>query len=110
MTAKEVAAVTALQLAQQLRTPEPPQLLDCRESHEWEYCRIDGARHIPMQQVPARIGEIDASRPLVVYCHHGLRSQVIAEFLARKGLPKVANLAGGIDAWSCQVDHRVPRY
>ncbi len=102
--------ITPQQLAQQLQAEEPPLLLDCRESNEWEYCRIAGALHIPMHAMPWRYRELDASRPVVVYCHHGIRSQAVVEFLAQRGFTQVANLTGGIHAWSCNVDTNVPRY
>jgi rhodanese-related sulfurtransferase len=105
-----IPAISAQQLSDQLQTEPPPQLLDCRELSEWNYCRIPSAQHIPMGQVPARVKELDAKRPVVVYCHHGMRSYSVCEFLVRHGFAQVANLSGGIDAWSCQVDSNVPRY
>jgi rhodanese-related sulfurtransferase len=106
----QIASVTAAQLAEQLRSDNAPQLVDCREQQEWNHCRIAGAQHIPMEQIPARYNELDATRPLVVYCHHGMRSLAVCEFLFRRGFSQLANLAGGIDAWSCSVDPQVPRY
>lgn len=91
-----------------------PLLLDVREG--WEVARaqirVDGtpALHIPMNEIPARLGEIDAARPVVCICHHGVRSAQVGAFLERQGYPDVHNLAGGIDAWSLQVDPDVPRY
>ncbi|MHB8862596.1 MAG: rhodanese-like domain-containing protein [Pirellulaceae bacterium] len=103
-------SISATQLAEQLRGEKAPQLLDCREPQEWEYCHLAGARHIPIGQIPWRCSELDATRPIVVYCHHGMRSQAVCEFLIQRGFSDVANLTGGIDAWSCSVDPRVPRY
>jgi rhodanese-related sulfurtransferase len=65
---------------------------------------------MPMSEIPSRIHELDRGREIVVYCHHGVRSRKVAEFLVRQGFSRVANLAGGIDAWSLHVDSRVPRY
>ncbi len=110
MSNRPVTAISAEQLARQLSAEQPPQLLDCRELDEWTGCRIEGAVHIPMHEVFLRVSELDADRPVVVYCHHGMRSQMVAEFLARRGFAQVANLTGGIDAWSCHVDPSVPRY
>ncbi len=87
----------------------PPVLLDCREPGEWQHCRIDGAMHIPMTQTPGRLGELSADRPIVVYCHHGVRSLRVAQFLRERGYD-AASMAGGIEAWSLQVDPTVPRY
>ena len=85
-------------------------LLDVREHDELAIAAVDGAMHIPMREIPARIGELDASKPLVVMCHAGGRSRRVAEFLQGNGFPNVFNLQGGIDAWSTQLDPRVPRY
>jgi rhodanese-related sulfurtransferase len=85
-------------------------LLDVREPDELAIASVDGALHIPMREIPARLGELDASKPLVVMCHAGGRSRRVAEFLQGNGFPNVFNLQGGIDAWSTQLDSRVPRY
>jgi rhodanese-related sulfurtransferase len=85
-------------------------LLDVREPDELALASVVGALHIPMREIPARLGELDASKPLVVMCHAGGRSRRVAEFLQGNGFPNVFNLQGGIDAWSTQLDSRVPRY
>jgi rhodanese-related sulfurtransferase len=92
----------------------PPLLLDVREG--WEFAlaaiRIDGWQtlHIPMNAIPGRLGELDAQQPVVCICHHGARSAQVVAFLERNGFDAAYNLAGGIDAWSEQVDDSVPRY
>jgi rhodanese-related sulfurtransferase len=63
-----------------------------------------------MREIPARLSELDASAPIVVMCHAGGRSRRVAEFLQQNGFSNVFNLKGGIDAWSTEVDSRVPRY
>ena len=63
-----------------------------------------------MREIPARLAELDADKPLVVMCHSGGRSRRVAEFLLGNGFTNVFNLKGGIDAWSTQLDSRVPRY
>ena len=85
-------------------------LLDVREHDELAIAAVAGARHIPMRDVPARLAELDADKPLVVMCHSGGRSRRVAEYLAANGFTAVFNLKGGIDAWSTQIDSRVPRY
>ena len=91
-----------------------PVLLDVREA--WEVAlasiRIEGAStlHIPMGEIPARLREIDTTRPVVCICHHGMRSAQVVAFLGREGLSPVYNLSGGIEAWSTEVDASVPRY
>jgi rhodanese-related sulfurtransferase len=96
------------------RWPEAPNsdvtLLDVREPAELALAAVDGALHIPMRDVPARLTELDPDHPLVVMCHSGGRSRRVAEFLAANGFEQVFNLNGGIDAWSLQIDPRVPRY
>ncbi|ALT76898.1 rhodanese-like domain-containing protein [Paucibacter sp. KCTC 42545] len=91
-----------------------PLLLDVREP--WEAAlasiRLDGisANLMPMGQVTTRFGELDPAQPIVCYCHHGMRSLQVVAFLQRQGFDSVYNLAGGIDAWSQDVDPAVPRY
>ncbi len=85
-------------------------LLDVREPGEIAAAALHGALRIPMNQVPQRLHELDRALPTVVMCHVGGRSRRVAEFLAAQGFPEVFNLAGGIDAWSQEVDAAVPRY
>lgn len=93
---------------------DAPVLLDVREPWEFELAaiRIEGAAtvHIPMNEIPARLNELDSARPIVCICHHGMRSAQVVAFLERQGLDPVYNLAGGIEAWSTEVDASVPRY
>ncbi|HET7298265.1 MAG TPA: rhodanese-like domain-containing protein [Burkholderiales bacterium] len=104
--------ITAGQLAAWLADAgrDKPLLLDVREPWEWETARIEGSQHIPMREVPARLGEIDSDREVVAVCHHGGRSQQVAMFLEKNGFSKVHNLQGGVDAWSRTVDPAVPLY
>jgi rhodanese-related sulfurtransferase len=93
-------------------------MLDVREPFERAYCAIEGPASVrdlfvPMGQVQARLEEIRTALgggPLVVYCHHGVRSLAVADWLAAQGCAEVFNLDGGIDAWSLQVDPEIPRY
>jgi rhodanese-related sulfurtransferase len=89
---------------------EKPVLLDVREPWEFERARIEGAQLVPMREVPARLEEIDQSKPVVAICHHGGRSMQIALYLEKAGYNNVHNLAGGVDAWSRTVDPAVPLY
>lgn len=84
--------------------------LDCRQPEELAIASIAGALHIPMGEIPERLGEIDRKKQIVVFCHHGMRSMRVAAFLEQQGFPNVANLIGGIDAWSDRVDAKVPKY
>jgi rhodanese-related sulfurtransferase len=85
-------------------------LLDVREHDEVATAAVAGALHIPMREVPARLAELDAEKPLVVMCHSGGRSRRVAEYLLGQGFLTVFNLKGGIDAWSTQLDSEIPRY
>src|SRR5215470_3191452 len=84
-------------------------LLDCRESWEHETARIEGAMLMPMNEVPARANqELDPDAHIVVYCHHGVRSMNVTNWLRQQGFEKAQSMAGGIDAWSRSVDAKVP--
>ncbi len=91
-----------------------PVVLDVREPMELALARLPAEGfeliHIPMHQVPQRLAEMDPDRPVACLCHHGVRSQQVAYFLADRGFEQVANVAGGIDAWSVQADPAIPRY
>jgi len=102
--------ISPRELARWLTDPQPPVVLDVREPWELATASLNGALHIPMHEIPARYGELPADRPIVCLCHHGMRSLQVAMFLERQGLAAVHNLAGGIDAWSRDVDPTVPTY
>lgn len=85
-------------------------LLDVREPWEIELASIQDTLKIPMSAVASRIGELDREQPLAVVCHSGVRSLRVAEFLDQQGFAEVANIEGGIDAWSREIDDTVPRY
>jgi len=110
--------IAARGLADRLARGDPLAVLDVREPHERACCAIRLTPetidlHVPMNGVPARLDEVrtaSAARTLVVYCHHGVRSRMVAEWLAAQGVPDVVNLEGGIDEWSLAVAADVPRY
>lgn len=85
-------------------------LLDVREPVELTLAAVEGVLHIPMGEISSRVAELDRNIPLVVMCHGGTRSRRVAEFLAVNGFDRVFNLKGGIDAWSQEIDPRIPRY
>ena len=85
-------------------------LLDVREDGEVAYANIDGHTHIAMNLIPLRHNELPDDKPIVVYCHHGMRSMQVALFLEHAGFSDVYNLSGGIEAWSVQIDPNVARY
>ena len=87
-------------------------LIDCRQPEEYGHCRIEGSTLIPLGEVQRRAGEVEVpdGALVVVYCHHGVRSLTGAMMLKMAGVENVASMAGGIEAWSVQVDPTVPRY
>jgi rhodanese-related sulfurtransferase len=93
-----------------LRNNSEVQFLDVREDWEHALCHIAGDLHIPMGQIPARLSEIPLDRPLIVVCHHGMRSRQVGEFLLSQGYADVTNLQGGIDAWARSVDTALELY
>ena len=108
-----VREVSAHELARALEGPEPerPLLLDVRNPDEVRVASIPGALHVPMHELPARLEEVRdaADRPVVVLCHHGVRSYQAAAFLDSVGIP-ASSLRGGIEGWAVEVDPRMPRY
>lgn len=85
-------------------------LLDVRQPEEIALAALAGAVNIPTSEIPARLTELNPASPIVVLCHHGVRSEMAGRFLERNGFTAVSHLAGGIDAWSQQVDAAIPRY
>jgi sulfur-carrier protein adenylyltransferase/sulfurtransferase len=98
------------ELKRRLDAHEPVVVLDVRDTWETALARIDNAVHIPMEEIELRTEELDPKAETIVYCHHGVRSAAVAEFLARRGFGKVWNLEGGIDQWARKVDARMKRY
>ena len=94
-----------------LKRGESFTLLDVREPWEFETARIEGAKLMPMGDIPSRANqELDPESHIVVYCHHGVRSMNVTAWLRQQGFEKAQSMAGGIDAWSRRVDPRVPVY
>jgi len=115
---KPITEISPRDLADRLSRGEPVGLLDVREPFERELCAIVAGPgvhdlHVPMGLVSQAIDSIKAlarSVPVVVYCHHGVRSRRVAQWLTERGVPGLSNLDGGIDAWSADVDPAVRRY
>lgn len=84
--------------------------LDVREDTELAICKIEGALHIPLGEIPDRCHTLPRDGTIVAYCHHGMRSANAQSFLQSKGFDNIVNMQGGIDAWSTDVDPEVPRY
>ena len=103
--------ITVEQLRQRLAEADRPLLLDVREPWEFETAHIEGAKLMPMNEVPGRaFAELDEDQPIAVLCHHGARSLSVANWLRGQGFAQAQSVAGGIDQWSRAVDPSVPRY
>jgi adenylyltransferase/sulfurtransferase len=102
--------LTPLELKQRLSEGEAIELIDVRDPHEWQICRIDGARLVPLGTLPERLHEFDSSRTYVLHCKSGARSAKAVEVLHKAGFRRLHNLKGGILAWSRDVDPSVPTY
>jgi rhodanese-related sulfurtransferase len=104
--------ITPRELALQLENGQPIRLIDVRQGWENQLARLADSLLIPLNELPTRAAEVpsEPATLIVVYCHHGVRSMSAAEYLQRLGHFNIRSLAGGIDAWSCEVDPAVPRY
>ncbi len=107
---KAVSQIQVRELEKRMRSGLPFVLLDVREPFEFEMAQIAGANLIPLGELPVRWRELEQDKEIFVLCHSGVRSERAAEFLRTNGFARVANVAGGIDAWSEEVDPDVPRY
>ncbi len=101
--------MTPAEYAEWRRLKTPHFLLDVREPEEYETARIEGAVLIPLGELPGRLADLPKDRPLVVMCHHGVRSAHAVHHLRAAGYD-ARNLSGGIAAWSRDIDHAVPNY
>jgi len=102
--------ISVAELKRKLDSGDSFQLIDVRESHEFEIARIDGAKLIPLGELPSRMAELARTDEVVVHCHSGVRSAHAVQLLSQAGFERAFNLAGGIDAWSVEIDPSVPRY
>ncbi len=103
--------LTSLELRKRLTTEKDFRLIDVREPDEWAVARLPEAELLPLSQFQERaLQELSPDEKIVLYCHHGVRSGRALDFLKANGYKDVLHLAGGIDAWSTEVDPTVPRY
>ncbi len=105
-----IREITASELAARRQGGEQPLVVDVREGWERDIATMPDTLHIPMNEIPSRLAELDRDREIIVMCRSGGRSMQVAQFLARNGYTSVANLAGGILAWSRDVDPATPMY
>ena len=105
--------ITPQQFLQRGAAGEKLALIDVREPGEFQLARIEGAELIPMRTVPAALQRLDAAADeatLIVFCHHGVRSLNVVNWLREQGVSNCQSMAGGIDRWSHEIDPSVPRY
>ena len=105
--------ISPAEVKRRLDAGEKLYLIDVREPDEFAMARIEGSDLIPMRQVPAELQTLEGrsdEAPLIVFCHHGVRSLNVVNWLRQQGLEACHSMAGGIDAWSMAIDPSVPRY
>jgi molybdopterin/thiamine biosynthesis adenylyltransferase/rhodanese-related sulfurtransferase len=102
--------ITPKELKSLLDHGERPRILDVRNPEEIAICRIAGSTVIPLAELPARLGELDAGTPIVVHCKSGVRSAKAITLLQAAGFARLKNLKGGILAWIQEVDPSLPSY
>jgi sulfur-carrier protein adenylyltransferase/sulfurtransferase len=109
-TPSSADVVDAVQLKEKLNRGDQFTLIDVREPHEFQICRIPGSTLIPLGQLPNRLSELDPNADIVVHCKSGARSQKAVDLLKQHGFKNARNMTGGILAWSDKVDPTVPKY
>ncbi len=102
--------ISATELAEELKSDNPPRLIDVREPHELKISAIKGAELIPLGQLAGKLSQLDSAEEMVLFCKSGARSTRALELLVGAGFRKVKNLKGGINAWAQEVDHSLPVY
>jgi adenylyltransferase/sulfurtransferase len=112
MSSEEIPLEISAREAHALHQANPAgtMIIDVREAFELAICRLADAEHIPMRQIPERLGELPRDRHLLILCHAGGRSLRVTEFLRARGLNSVTNIAGGISAWADEVDPTLAKY
>jgi rhodanese-related sulfurtransferase len=102
--------ITPQEFRQRQERNEELTLLDVREPWERQTASITPSEYIPMPEIPARLQELDPEQHIVVYCHRGVRSLTVTDWLRKQGYEKVQSMSGGIERWSLEIDPGVPRY
>jgi molybdopterin/thiamine biosynthesis adenylyltransferase/rhodanese-related sulfurtransferase len=105
-----ITQLSAPELAERLKGADAPTILDVREQWEYDIAHLPGSRLIPLVELQSTVGSLDKDGNYVLLCHHGMRSEMAAQWMQAQGFSRVANLAGGIDGWSTSVDSAVVRY
>ena len=103
--------ITANELNLRIKNPDTTLfLLDVREPHEFEICQIPNSQLMPMRSIPDRLDQLPTDVAIITICHHGVRSQQVAQFLLQNGFNDITNLIGGVNAWAADVDRSMPTY
>ncbi|HKB24781.1 MAG TPA: rhodanese-like domain-containing protein [Methylomirabilota bacterium] len=102
--------ITPQELKARVDRSDCPLLLDVRQDWETKLCRLPNATHIPIEEIEVRTDELNPEDEIVVYCHQGVRSAAVVEYLRSLGFKNVRNLAGGLDNWARTVDPSMRRY
>lgn len=97
-------------LERRLAGGEVIQIVDVREDWERDICALPGALGIPMERIPDSLERLDRAAPLVLVCHHGMRSLHAANWLRNQGYDLALSLNGGVDAWAARIDTDMARY
>jgi sulfur-carrier protein adenylyltransferase/sulfurtransferase len=106
-----MSEITPRELKARLDRNDRPLLLDVRQEWETKLCRLENAVHIPIEEIELRTEELNPDDEIVVYCHQGVRSAAVAQFLRDQlGFQNVRNLSGGLDLWARTVDPSMRRY
>lgn len=105
-----MSEITPMDLKAHLASDTRPLLLDVRQDWETKLCRLEHAVHIPIEEIEFRAEELDPTTETVVYCHQGVRSAAVADYLRQLGFHDVKNLSGGLDLWARTVDPSMRRY
>ena len=105
-----MSEITAQELKARLQSNDRPLLLDVRDDWETKLCRLENSVHIPTGEITVRTEELNPDDEIVVYCHAGVRSAAVAEYLRGIGFKNVKNLQGGLDYWARSIDPSMPRY
>jgi rhodanese-related sulfurtransferase len=98
------------EVAELLRSPSPPRLVDVREQAEWDVVHLQGGRLLTEDLLEEILQQWPKDTPIVCYCHHGIRSLNAAVFLQQQGFHQATSMRGGIDAWAREIDPDLPRY
>jgi len=106
----KAAGISPTELKAMLESDSPPLLVDVREPWEFGFARIEGAQLLPLGELQDGTPNLPQDRPIVVYCHHGMRGAAAAQLLMQQNYTNVKNLLGGIDRWAQEVDPSMSRY